>query len=43
MLVWLLVLLLLFTCIYVVYRMTFISPKNELKEEEKEQHYTFKI
>ena len=42
MLVWLLVLLLLFGFVYVVYRKTFISHKNELKEEE-EQHYTFKI
>jgi len=42
MLVWLLVLFLLFGSIYVVYRKTFISHKNELKEEE-EHHYTFKI
>lgn len=42
MLVWLLVLLLLFAFIYVVYRMTLRSHKNEFKEKE-EHHYTFKI
>jgi uncharacterized membrane protein len=42
MLVWLLVLLLLFTLIYVVYRIVFLQPKEELQNKE-EHHYTFKI
>jgi len=42
MLVWLLVLLLLFSFIYVVYRMTLTPPSDEFQKEE-EQHYTFKI
>ena len=42
MLVWLLVLLLLLSFIYVVYRMTLTPHKKELKEKEK-HHYTFKI
>jgi len=42
MLIWLLVLLLLFTFLYVVYRMNFTS--HNVKEDSKEeQHYTFKI
>ena len=42
MLVWLLVLLLLFTFIYVVYRIVFIAEKDE-SHQETQQHYTFKI
>ena len=42
MLVWLLVLLLLFTLIYVVYRLNFIE-KDDLEGHEDEHHYTFKI
>ncbi|WP_255613324.1 hypothetical protein [Sulfurimonas sp. SWIR-19] len=42
MLVWLLVLLLLLSLIYVVYRMTSTPHKEEFKEKEQ-QHYTFKI
>jgi len=37
-----LVLLLLFSLIYVAYRLTLTPHKNEFKEKE-EQHYTFKI
>ena len=42
MLVWLLVLLLLFSFIYVVYRLNF-TPKSDSEEHEDEHHYTFKI
>jgi hypothetical protein len=42
MLIWLLVLLLLFTFLYVVYRMNF-TPHNLEDEPEEEEHYTFKI
>jgi hypothetical protein len=42
MLVWLLVLLLLFTFIYAVYRVVFLPEKEHLSDET-EQHYTFKI
>jgi len=42
MLVWLLVLLLLFSFIYVVYRLN-ITPLSDNEELEDEHHYTFKI
>jgi hypothetical protein len=42
MLVWLLVLLLLVSLIYVVYRYNLKHPKIETKKENK-HHYTFKI
>ena len=42
MLVWLLVLLLLFTLIYVVYRINMSSHTKKEKYED-EHHYTFKI
>ncbi|WP_264299369.1 hypothetical protein [Sulfurimonas paralvinellae] len=42
MLVWLLVLLLLFSFIYVVYRIVFL-PEEKKEIDETEQHYTFKI
>ncbi len=42
MLVWLLVLLLLFAFTYVVYRIVFLEQKDD-KQNETEQHYTFKI
>ena len=42
MIIWLLVLLLLFSFIYVVYRMNF--TKDELvKDSKDEHHYTFKL
>jgi hypothetical protein len=43
MLVWLLVLLLLFTLIYVVYRINMSSYSKDVTKHEEEQHYTFKI
>lgn len=42
MLVWLLVLLLLFSFIYIVYRMNFVTNTKE-EDSEHEPHYTFKI
>ncbi len=42
MLVWLLVLLLLFTLIYVVYRINIGTPPKDTKYDS-EHHYTFKI
>jgi len=42
MLVWLLVLLLLISVIYVVYRNYLYKESND-KKEEIEHHYTFKI
>ena len=42
MLVWLLVLLLLFSFIYIVYRMNFTTNAKET-DSENEPHYTFKI
>ncbi|WP_281346792.1 MULTISPECIES: hypothetical protein [Sulfurimonas] len=42
MLIWLLVLLLLISFIYVVYRIVYLPPKEDLNNE-KEHHYTFKI
>ncbi len=42
MLVWLLVLLLLFSFMYVVYRLN-IAPESDNEEHEDEHHYTFKI
>ena len=42
MLVWLLVLLLLVSLIYVVYRSKITESHSELNEED-EHHYTFKI
>ena len=41
MLVWLLVLLLLISVIYVFYRSFFIDKRVNIKRDE--QHYTFKI
>jgi len=42
MLVWLLVLLLLVSLIYVVYRSNLTKSDSELNEEDQ-HHYTFKI
>ena len=42
MLIWLLVLLLLFTLLYVVYRINLDSYREE-EDSGHEQHYTFKI
>ena len=43
MLVWLLVLLLLFSLIYVVYRINISSCSKDTTEHKEEHHYTFKI
>jgi Na+-transporting methylmalonyl-CoA/oxaloacetate decarboxylase gamma subunit len=41
MLVWLLVLLLLISVMYVIYKFSFFSGDKEFKH--KDEHYTFKI
>jgi len=43
MIVWLLVLLLLFSIMYVVYRINLSIHVNEKEDLEHEHHYTFKI
>jgi len=43
MLIWLLVLLLLFTLVYIAYRVYINSHKKELPEKDEKHCYTFKI